>query len=55
MIQVLLGHAKLDTTALYTRVATNTIREIMSPLDRLTPLMPKKDESKEEPKHEPPA
>jgi len=39
LIQVLLGHAKLDTTALYTRVATNKIREVMSPLDRLTPLM----------------
>jgi len=37
VIQVLLGHAKLDTTALYTRVATNTIRAVMSPLDRLTP------------------
>src|ERR1700688_161524 len=43
VIQVLLGHAKLDTTALYIRVSTNTIREVMSPLDRLTPLMPKKD------------
>ena len=31
-----LGHAKLDTTALYTRVATKTIREIVSPLDRIT-------------------
>jgi len=29
------GH-RLDTTALYTRVATKTIREIMSPLDRIT-------------------
>src|SRR3954466_4467340 len=38
VIQVLLGHAKLETTALYTRVATNTIRTVMSPLDRLTPL-----------------
>jgi site-specific recombinase XerD len=38
VIQVLLGHAKLDTTALYTRVAANTIRAVMSPLDRLMPL-----------------
>lgn len=38
VIQVLLGHAKLETTSLYTRVATNTIRTVMSPLDRLTPL-----------------
>ena len=35
MIQVLLGHAKLDTTALYVRVATNTIRAVTSPLDRI--------------------
>ena len=38
VIQVLLGHAKLETTALYTRVATNTIRDVQSPLDRLTLL-----------------
>jgi site-specific recombinase XerD len=35
VIQVLLGHAKLETTALYTRVAVNTIRVIASPLDKL--------------------
>ena len=35
MIQVLLGHAKLETTALYTRVAVNTIRDVKSPLERL--------------------
>jgi integrase/recombinase XerD len=49
VIQVLLGHAKLETTALYTRVATNTIREVMSPLDRLTPLMVKNDERRPAP------
>jgi site-specific recombinase XerD len=37
VIQVLLGHAKLDTTALYTRVANTTIRTVISPLDRLAP------------------
>jgi integrase/recombinase XerD len=36
VIQVLLGHAKLDTTALYARVATKTIKQVMSPLDRIT-------------------
>ena len=39
VIQVLLGHAKLDTTALYTRVANTTIRTVTSPLDRLAPLI----------------
>jgi integrase/recombinase XerD len=36
----LLGHARVDTTALYAQVATNVIRAVMSPLDRLTPLTP---------------
>jgi site-specific recombinase XerD len=35
VIQVLLGHSKLDTTALYTKVATNTLRAVVSPLDHL--------------------
>ena len=36
VIQVLLGHAKLDTTARYAQVATNLLRTVTSPLDRLT-------------------
>ncbi|TXN73845.1 tyrosine-type recombinase/integrase [Methylobacterium sp. WL8] len=35
VIQVLLGHARLDTTALYAKVATRTVRAVTSPLDRL--------------------
>ena len=35
VIQVLLGHAKLGTTALYAQVATNLLREVISPLDVL--------------------
>lgn len=49
VIQVLLGHSKLETTALYTRIATNTIRAVTSPLDRLAPLRSKKDEPKDDP------
>ena len=36
VIQVLLGHKKLDTTALYSQVATRTIRAVKSPLEHLT-------------------
>ncbi len=39
VIQVLLGHSKLNTTALYARVATRTIRAVTSPLERLKLLM----------------
>lgn len=38
VIQVLLGHKKLDTTALYVQVATDVLREVVSPLDTLEPL-----------------
>ncbi len=40
VIQVLLGHKKLETTALYAQVATRTLRAVASPLDRLTPEDP---------------
>src|SRR5258708_2288925 len=39
VIQVLLGHSKLDTTALYARVATKTIRAVTSPLEHLKLLV----------------
>ncbi|RWE16611.1 MAG: integrase [Mesorhizobium sp.] len=35
IIQVLLGHAKLNNTAFYTKVATRTVRTVTSPLDKL--------------------
>jgi len=43
VIQVLLGHSKVETTSLYTHIATNTIRAVTSPLERLS-LKPRKDE-----------
>lgn len=36
VIQVLLGHKKLETTALYAQVATEVLREVVSPLESLS-------------------
>jgi len=42
LIQVALGHSKLDTTARYAHVASKVLRDMVSPLDRLGPLTPRK-------------
>lgn len=38
VIQVLLGHKKLETTALYAQVATDVLREVVSPIETLQPV-----------------
>jgi integrase/recombinase XerD len=40
VIQALLRHANLDTTARYTKVATRTVRAVISPLDKLGIVTP---------------
>ena len=37
VIQVMLGHKRLETTALYTQVATEVLKEVISPLETLQP------------------
>jgi site-specific recombinase XerD len=48
IIQALLGHAKLDATARYTRVATGVIAGIQSPLDLLAQPRKKPRENKQD-------
>ena len=56
IIQALLGHHKLDTTARYTRVATGMIASVKSPLDQLSgPRKRPKHGRKEQSKDQPPA
>ena len=45
LIEVALGHSKLDTTTRYAHVASKVLRDMVSPLDRLSPLTskPRKD------------
>ena len=42
VIQVLLGHTKLNTTAHYSQVDSSTLRAVKSPLE----LLPAKEEKK---------
>jgi site-specific recombinase XerD len=46
VIQVALGHSKLDTMVCYAHMASKVLCKVMSLLNQLTPLAHKKDEPK---------
>ncbi len=48
MIQTMLGHSNLDTTAIYTHISSEQIKKVPSPIDNLM----KKEEVKEKPEIE---
>jgi integrase len=50
VIQVLLGHSQITTTAHYTRVSPQMVSGTMSPLDRLDPRNPPMRKTNPKPK-----
>jgi integrase/recombinase XerD len=52
-IQVLMGHRRLSTTMIYLHVSRQTLSKIPSPLDLFDPPREKKEDSTDDPNHNP--